>query len=74
MDEVEEAKACEEDMALEEVKIHIVYSGPELSQLVIRVLVARSSTNKPKGSNSIGGEPTNRKKILNDVGRNKNIS
>jgi hypothetical protein len=56
VDEVLAAKAYGEDMAVKEVGSQRVYNNPEPSHWTRRVLVARSFTNKPKGSNSIEQE------------------
>jgi hypothetical protein len=50
----------------------MVYRGPELSYLTITLLIARSFTDKPKGSlhrtRVISGETTDGEKTLNKVG------
>jgi hypothetical protein len=56
IDEVAAVRACEAEVMEEEAGRRSVYSGPELSHHARRVLVARSFTNKPKGSNSIEQE------------------
>ena len=56
IDEVAAVKACGVEVVEEEVGMRSLYSGPELSQHARRVLVARSITVKPKGSNSIEQE------------------
>ena len=57
---------------------HIGYRGPELLHLVITLWVLRSFTEKPRGVKLnrtvvISGKTTNRNKILDNLGRNKNI-
>jgi hypothetical protein len=56
MDEVVVAKACKEDATVEEAGSQSVYNSPKLSQRARRVLVVRSFTDKPKGSNSMEQE------------------
>ena len=58
VDEVVVVSACgvDEDGEVEEVGNRRVYRGPELSHRAIKLLVARSFTDKPKGSNSMEQE------------------
>ena len=56
MDRVIAVKACGDDMAVEEAGNRRMYNGPKSSHRARRVLVARSFTHKPKGSNYIKKE------------------
>jgi hypothetical protein len=55
MDEVAAVRACVVEVEEEKAGRRRVYSGSKLSQRT-RVLVAKSFTDKPKGSNSIEQE------------------
>jgi hypothetical protein len=56
VDEVAAVMPCMMEIMDEKAGTHSVYSGPKLSHHARRVLIARSFTNKPKGSNSIEQE------------------